>query len=457
MLTIFGRRDKKSGFCDGFSRRGFLTIGGAAMGGLALSDILKMEAQAGIGSSHKAIINIYLPGGPSHLDMWDLKPNAPVEIRGEFDPINTNVPGIQICELFPKIAAMMDKFVIVRSLSDSDGGHDGYQCMTGRKRSDRGPGGGWPSAGAWVSRLAGPANAAVPANVALMYPTGNRTWGLPETAGFLPTKHNPFNLVGRKPGDKPEGMALEGVTLERLQDRTALRSSFDRFRTTADEAQKKMGAVDTYLDQAMGILTDSKIVDALDLSKEDPKVLERYGKNDVEFQRDGAPRMVQNFCIARRLVEAGARYIAMNYSRWDWHGGDGMNFPMSRVEFPMLDQALSALVTDLHERGLDKDVSIVMWGEFGRTPRINGNNSRDHWPQANACVMAGGGMRTGQVIGETNKYGEVPTKRPVKFQEVFATLYHGMGLDAHRDRIFDGGGTPRYPVDSDIEPLSELI
>jgi uncharacterized protein (DUF1501 family) len=157
------------------------------------------------------------------------------------------------------------------------------------------------------------------------------------------------------------------------------------------------------------------------------------------------------------LVEAGARYIAMNYSRWDWHGGDGMNFPMSRVEFPMLDTALSALVTDLHERGLDKDVSLVLWGEFGRTPRINGNNSRDHWPQANACVMAGGGMRTGQVIGETNKYGEVPTKRPVKFQEVFATLYHGMGLDAHRDRIFDGGGTPRYPVDSDVEPLQELI
>jgi hypothetical protein len=427
------------------------------MGGLALNQILALEAQAGAGSSHKAIINIYLPGGPSHLDMWDLKPNAPVEIRGEFDPINTNVSGAQICELFPKLAAIMDKLVIVRSLVDSDGGHDGYQCMTGRKRGERGPNGGWPSGGAWVSRLAGQANEAVPANVALMYPTGNRTWGLPETAGFLPTEHNPFNLVGRKPGDKPEGMALQGITLERLQDRTSLRESFDRFRTDAEAAQKKMGAVDTYLDQAMGILTDSKIVDALDLSKEDPKVLERYGQNDVEFQRDGAPRMVQNFCIARRLVEAGARYIAMNYSRWDWHGGDGMNFPMSRVEFPMLDGALSALVLDLHERGLDKDVSIVMWGEFGRTPRINGNNSRDHWPQANACVLAGGGMRTGQVIGATNKYAEVPVQRPVKFQEVFATLYHNLGIDAHRDRIFDGSGTPRYPVDSEIQPLQELI
>ena len=234
------------------------------------------------------------------------------------------------------------------------------------------------------------------------------------------------------------------------------RSSLDRFRGEA-EAVAKMDGVDTYMSQALDILTDSKLGNALDLSKEDPKIVERYGKSDVNFQRDGAPRMVENFCIARRLVEAGARYVALNYSRWDWHGSDGMNYPMSRVEFPMLDQALSALVTDLHERGLDKDVSLVLWGEFGRTPRINKQNSRDHWPQANACVMAGGGLKTGQVIGETNRYGEVPAKRPVKFQEVFATLYNGMGLDAHRDRVFDGSGTPRYPVESGIEPLHELI
>jgi uncharacterized protein (DUF1501 family) len=218
-----------------------------------------------------------------------------------------------------------------------------------------------------------------------------------------------------------------------------------------------MDGVDANMQQAIGILTDSKLGDALDLTKEDPHVVERYGKNDERFQRDGAPKMVENFCIARRLVEAGARYVALNYSRWDWHGGDGMNFPRSREEFPLLDQALSALVTDLHERGLDKDVSVVMWGEFGRTPKINNHNSRDHWPRANACVLAGGGMRSGQVIGETNKYAEEPVKRPVKFQEVFATLYHNMGMDAHRDRIFDGSGTPRYPVDPGNEPLYELI
>jgi hypothetical protein len=456
MLTILGRAEKKSRFCDGISRRGFLSIGGAAVGGFGLNRLLELEAAAGVGRSHKAIINIYLPGGPSHLDMWDLKPHAPVEIRGEFDPINTNVPGIQICELFPRMAAMMDKFVLIRTLADSDGAHDCYQCMTGYKKSDPGPRDGWPAAGAWVSRLAGQADPSVPAHAALMYPTGNRTWGEPGTAGFLPSSHNPFNLVGRKPGEKSDNMVLKGVTLERLRDRVQLRGALDRFRHDVEKVAK-MGDVDEYLGQALDILTDSKLGDALDLSKEDPKVLERYGANDEKFQRDGAPRMVQNFCVARRLVEAGARYVTLNYSRWDWHGADGMNYPMSRVEFPMLDRGLSALVSDLHERGLDQDVSIVMWGEFGRTPRINDNNSRDHWPRLNACVLAGGGMRMGQVIGESNKYAEEPSLRPVKFQEVFATLYHNLGLDAHRDRVFDNSGVPRYPVEPEIEPLHELI
>ena len=216
MLTILGRPDKRAGFCDRFSRRGFLQIGGAAMGGLALNQILAMEARAGIAHSHKAIINIYLPGGPPHIDMWDLKPEAPAEIRGEFKPIKTNVPGIEICELFPKIAAMMDKFAIIRTLADSDGLHDAYQCMTGHKKAERGPSGGWPSAGAWISRLGGPADPAVPANMAVMYETGNRTWGEPSMANFLGTKHNPFNVVGRKARERSDNMVLRGITLERL-------------------------------------------------------------------------------------------------------------------------------------------------------------------------------------------------------------------------------------------------
>ena len=456
MLTILGRSTNQPGFCDRLSRRGFLQIGGAAFGGLALNQILQMEARAGIVNSHKALINIYLPGGPPHIDMWDLKPNAPPEIRGDFKPINTNVPGVQICELFPKLAAIMDKLAIIRTLADSDGDHDGFQCMTGRKRKDNPPNGGWPSAGAWVSRLGGETDPAVPANMAVMYKTGNRTWGEPYTAGFLGGKHNPFNAVGRKAREKSDNMVLQGITLERLRDRDQLRTAFDHFRREFDSSARTEG-YDTSMQQALGILTDSKLGAALDLSQEDPKILERYGKSQEEFQRDGAPRMIENFCIARRLVEAGARYVALNYSRWDWHGGDGMNFVQAREDFPLLDSGLSALVTDLHERGLDKDVSVVVWGEFGRTPKLNKNNSRDHWPQNNACVLAGGGMRTGQVIGETNKYAEEPAKRPVKFQEVFATLYHNLGLDAHRDRVFDGSGVPRYPTDSDIEPLRELV
>ncbi len=456
MLTILGRPTAGSAFCDHVSRRAFLQIGGAAMGGLALPQILAHEAQAGIAGSRKAIINVYLPGGPPHIDMWDLKPNAPAEIRGEYRPITTNVPGIEICEQFPKIAAMMDKFAIIRTIVDSDGGHDCYQCMTGRKKSDRGPGGGWPSAGAWVSRLAGQADPAVPANVAVMYETGNRTWGEPETAGFLSAKHNPFNTVGRKAREKSDNMVLRGITLERLRDRDRLRQALDRFRRDTDVAAR-MESQEMAMQQALSILTDSKLGDALDLSKEDPRVLERYGKCDEEFQRDGAPRMVENFCIARRLVEAGARYVALNFSRWDWHGPDGMNYVQSKTDFPLLDGALSALVSDLHERGLDKDVSVVVWGEFGRTPKINKDNSRDHWPQLNACILAGGGMRTGQVIGKSNKYAEEAISRPVKFQEIFATLYAKMGLDAHRDRIFDGSGVPRYPTDSGVEPIAELM
>jgi hypothetical protein len=218
-----------------------------------------------------------------------------------------------------------------------------------------------------------------------------------------------------------------------------------------------MEGLDHFNQQAMGILSGTGLVDALDLSKEDPRILERYGQNNPRYERDGAPKMIRNFLVARRLVEAGVRVVSLNYSRWDWHGADGMNFPKSREEFPLLDQGLSALVTDLHERGLDKDVSVVVWGEFGRTPRINKMNSRDHWPQVNFALLAGGGMRTGQVIGATDRVGGEVTERPVKFQEIFATLYHNLGIDVRTATVKDIQGRPQYLVDSGIEPLRELV
>ena len=455
MLNLFGKAgDDRE--CTGFSRRSFLKIGGMAAGGLSLAQLLSMEAAAGVGRSHKAIINVYLPGGPSHLDFFDLKPDGPSEIRGEFRPIKTNVPGMEICELFPRLAKIGDKIAIIRSIVGSEGRHDCFQCMTGRTTKEIPPAGGWPSLGAWVSKLDGPVNPATPPNVSIMYPTGNRTWGEPGTGGFIGPAHSPMSLVSKNPVKKADNLTLQGISLERLRDRDRLRKAFDAFRREADQSGTMEG-MDVYEQQAMGILTSSKLADALDLSKEDPKTLERYGKSDPTYQRDGAPRMVQNFCVARRLVEAGARVVSMNYSRWDWHGGDGMNFPRSRQEMPLLDQGLSALITDLHERGLDRDVSVVMWGEFGRTPKINKNNSRDHWPQVSFALMAGGGMRTGQVIGATNRLGEYADERPVTFQEVFATLYHNVGIDVDHATVKDSSGRPLYLLDSHVKPLRELV
>ena len=456
MLTIYGKKYGNRGFCDSIARRDFIKIGGMAMGGLSLGQMLQADAQAANGSNHRAVINIYMPGGPSHIDLWDLKPNAPAEIRGDFRPIKTNVPGIEICELFPRMASMMDKFIPVRSICDADGRHDAYQCMTGWKRGQRQPRAGRPNWGSWASQLQGKVNNAVPPNVSLMYPTGNGTWGEVGDGGFLGVKHSPFGLVEKDPTKASANMVLRGITLNRLGDRESLRSAFDNFRRETDNSGIAE-SMDVYHQQALGILTTSSLVEALDLSREDPKVLERYGQNDTAYQRDGAPKMVRNFCIARRLVEAGARVVSLNYSRWDWHGGDGMNFPRSRQEFPLLDQGMSALITDLHERGLDKHVSVVLWGEFGRTPKINKNNSRDHWPRVSCAMLAGGGMKAGQVIGSTNKHGEHAVDRPVKFQEVFATLYKNLGIDSGKVRFFDKTGTPQYMVEPGIEPMRELI
>jgi len=449
MLTIFG--NDRGRLCDGVSRRSFLKIGAVGFGGLALPQLLAHEAAAGVGRSHKAVINIFLPGGPPHQDMFDLKVDAPSEIRGEFKPISTNVPGIEICELFPEMAQVMDKMVVIRSMVGAGGGHDAVQCMTGRKMRQPGePPGGYAALGAWTSRLAGPVRAGIPANMSLCYDCGHKEWGDPGQAGFLGLSHAPFRVVG---GRSAENMKLRDMSLERLQERQSLLRSFDRLRSEIDNSGM-MAGMDTFTQQAVGILTSSKLLDALDLSKEDAKIVERYGKGDPKPRADAAPKMVENFCIARRLVEAGARAVSLNFSRWDWHGG---NFKRAREDLPMLDRAVSALVRDLHERGLDRDVSVVVWGEFGRTPKINNNAGRDHWPQVSCALLFGGGMRTGQVIGSTNRLGEHAQDRPVTFGEVHATLYHNLGLLKGQERVFDLRGVPQSPVDNGVEPLREVI
>jgi hypothetical protein len=454
MLTIFGRTDNsRQALCDGLTRRNFLQIGGLITGGLTLPKLLAAEEKSGRKSTHKAVINIFLPGGPPHQDMWDIKTDAPTDVRGEFRAIKTAVPGIEICELFPQIASMMDRFVPIRSVVGAGGAHYAHEAMTGRRELNP-PAGGWPSMGAWVSKVSGPVNATIPPHLSLFYKTDHQPWGDPGNGGFLGVKHAPFRLVGgRNETSKVDNMVLKDITLERLADRSSLRQSLDRFRREADSSGL-MNGQDAFTQQAMGILTSSALAESLDISQEDPKLVERYGKGDAEFRADGAPKMTENFLIARRLVEAGARVVSLNFSRWDWHGD---NFGRARQDMPMLDQAVSALVEDLENRGMLQDVSVVVWGEFGRTPKINNNAGRDHWPQVSCALLAGGGIRSGQVIGATNRLGEHATDRPVTFGEIMATLYTNLGLNLSAVREFDLRGRPQYLVDDGVAPLRELV
>jgi uncharacterized protein (DUF1501 family) len=440
-------------FCDRIPRRNFLRIGGLALGGLSMAAIFRAEARAGISRSKKAVIMIFLSGGPPHQDMVDLKPDAPAEIRGEFQPIATNVPGIEICEHLPLLARMTDKLAIIRSVVGSEGRHASFQCMTGWPVT-RQPQGGWPSFGSAISKLLGPVIPRTPAFVGLAPPMKSSTWADPGQPGFLGLAHSPFRPSVEGNAD----MVLNGVTPLRLQDRQSLLACFDRFRRDVD-ASGAMEGLDSATEQAFGVLTSSRLVEALDLSHEPQKVRDRYGYGSSEpaGYGDAGPLLNTYFLTARRLVEAGVRCVTLAYGRWDWHGQPhGTNFENARDHLPMLDQGVSALVEDLHQRGLDEDVSVIVWGEFGRTPRINPNGGRDHWPQVSCALLAGGGMRTGQVIGSTNRLGEHAVERPVHFQEVLATVYHRLGIDVNTATVNDLTGRPQYLIDH-VQPMRELV
>ncbi|MDB2495633.1 DUF1501 domain-containing protein [Verrucomicrobiales bacterium] len=451
MLTILG--ENSGSFCDGHSRRDFLQIGGLALGGASLPQLLQAESSLGKSSrgiNHKAVIMIILPGGPPHQDMWDLKMDAPSEYRGEFRPIKTNVPGVEICEEFPRIAKMADKFSFVRSMVGCEGPHDLMMCLTGRPGRKNVPPGGWPSIGSALSKLKGQASSDCPPFVGLSPKCRHDEWGDPGQSGFLGPAHSAFTPFR---GGGKEDIVLDGVSIERLRDRRALLSSFDQFRREVDQSGMMEG-LDTFNEQAFGVLTSSALADALDLSKEDPKLVDRYGKGTESLQADGCWKRLDQFLMARRLVEAGARCVTVGFSRWDWHSD---NFGRGRQDFPLLDQGLSALVQDLHDRGLDKDVSVVVWGEFGRTPKINDKGGRDHWPRVSSAVLACGGMNHGQSIGATDRLGGEASERPVEFQEVFSTLYHNMGIDAQNTTVEDLTGRPMYLVDPEHSPMKELV
>ena len=447
MLKILA--NSGSHFCDGVSRRNFLKIGGLAMGGLALPQILQAEAVSGIKRSHKAVIMIFLPGGPSHQDMFDLKADAPGEVRGEFKAIPTNVPGIEICEHLPRLAKVMDKCTIIRSMVGMEDRHESFQCYTGHLNRNQ-PLGGWPSMGSLLAKLQGSGDPAIPPFVGLAPKMGHVPWSDNGVAGFLGSACAPFEI---NKGAGKDDMILNGITLDRLADRRTLLASLDGFRREVDSSGQ-MAGLDAYTQQSFGILTSSKLVTALDLKNEDPKIVERYGKGDPRNRDDGGPKLMEHFLIARRLVEAGARCVTLAFSRWDHHGD---NFGALRHDLPLLDQGLSALITDLHERGLDKDVSVMVAGEFGRTPTINKDAGRDHWPRVSCALLAGGGMRHGQVIGATDRLGGEAVSRPVLFGEVFATLYHSLGIDVNKTTVPDLTGRPQFLVENGLQPLRELV
>ena len=450
MLTISngngpGERER---FCDGMTRRDFLKIGGLAMGGLALTDVLALEARAGIRSSHKAIIMVYLPGGPPHQDMFDLKMDAPSEIRGEFKPMKTRVPGIEICEHLPKIAAMMDKFAIIRSLVGARDEHDASVCLSGYSAAELAQNHA-PCLGSVASYLQGAVDKTVPPFVGLSPRMGHPEWAASGDPGFLGLAHSPLKPEGPLMAD----MTLNGVSLDRLHDRRALLSGLDRFRRQTDMKVDTLTGMDALHRRAFDLLTSRKLVEALDVTREDPKVRERYGKGDNKNVDDGGPLWNDQFLVARRLVEAGARVVTLGYGRWDHHGNI---YGSLKAHLPRLDQAVSALVQDIHDRGMDKDVSVVVWGEFGRSPRLNKEGGRDHWPRVSCALLAGGGMRTGQVIGSTNRFGEEPDSRPVHYKDVLATLYHNMGINIKDTPVMDTVARPHYLL-PDNEPIAELI
>jgi hypothetical protein len=427
MFTLWG---SKQPFCDGISRRNFLKVG-AFGAGLTLADMLRMRSLAATSpvahaKSTKAAIMIYLPGGPSHMDMYDLKPDAPKEFRGEFNPIDTNVPGVQISEHFPLQAKMWDKLACIRSIVSVDE-HSDTLVMTGYPDRDSRitP---HPSFGAYVSKVRS-GSASVPPFVSLR---GMSRGTEPAHMGIA---HRPFT-----PGNQAQNSLklAQGVDQTRLEDRRALLANFDDVRRDID-ATGTMTGIDAFTSRAIDMVTSGNVRNALDLTKEDAKVRERY-------------KGVEQFLTARRLVEAGVGCVTLSIGGWDTHG---QNFTTLKRQLPQVDKGLANMIQDLVERGMHDDVMTIMWGEFGRTPKINNGAGRDHWSPVMSAFIAGGGLKMGQAIGASTERGERPKDRPYKVPQVLSTIYRAMGIDPSQT-FLNGSGRPMYVLD-EREPVVELL
>ncbi len=458
MLHISGRGQAHT--CDGVSRRDFLQVGTLGAIGLSLPELMTAKAQGAVAKDRdeRSVILIFNLGAPSQIDTFDMKPEAPVEIRGPFKPIKTNVPGIDICEIFPKHAQHADKFSLVRSCYHTAAAvHDtGHQMMqTGRLFTG---GINTPHAGCALSFLRG-RRGDLPANVILPEPMGPTGGNLPhgQDAGFLGKAHDPFSLMTdpSKPNFKvPDLLPPPEIGEARLARRRKLRSIVDE---TVDNfaASDNAKLLDSNFEAAFRMMTSPQAREAFDLAKEPTQVRERYGMN----------RFGQCCLLARRLIEAGVRFVTVNTFltvfneiTWDIHGSNPFTSieGMRNIVAPMYDQAYSALLEDLSQRGMLDNVLVCNLAEFGRTPRVNPAGGRDHWPQCWTVYFAGGGVQGGRVVGASDRIGGVPAERPVDPSEIVATIYHSLGLDLET-KLPGPQGRPFPLVDTGKHEIHELF
>ena len=442
MLTFAGSSNR---FCDGLSRRSFLQVGGLAIGGLTLADILRAEKTNGRRNVQKSVIMVYCSGGYAHQDTFDLKLTAPKEIRGEFEPISTNVDGIEICEKLPMMAKVMDKCSVIRSVVGQRDEHTSFQNLTGypmnvSQREGR------PNFGCVVSKLQGPVHPDIPPYIDL-FPTMKHRPYNSASSGYLGPE---FNQI-KADGEDLASMKLRYVTPARFGNRQSLLGQIDQLNRHLADNQLK--AVDEIYGRAFDVLTSSQLVDAMDVEREDPKIRERYGKGSSKHLGDGAPLWNDQLLIARRLIETGVRCVTVAYGFWDTHGN---NFGHMKKHLPTFDQGISALIEDIHDRGLQDDVTVIVWDEFGRTPKINKNAGRDHWAPVNCALLAGGGMNSGQVIGSTEKTGGYADDRPVDYRDILATVYSNLGIDIN-EFVRDTNERPVRILPEGHRPIRELV
>lgn len=432
------------------TRRNFLTVGALTPLGVSLGGLLQQESLADSSRRPKSCILLWLLGGPSHIDMYDLKPDAPAEIRGELNPIQTKIPGVEVGELMPHLARSIDKFSIIRSMSSYSASHGkgDHHLLSGRKYTNDFHPPCFGSVMAWQSEER--QRLSVPSYVQVGH-MKSTNFGEQAKAGALGRKYDPF-LVDRDPN--ASSFAVDAFTpndsigIERFSDRRTLLKQVDLFQARADRQMQFARTHDAFAEQAFDLLTSNKAKEAFDIAQEPEAVRERYGRNKVG----------QGLLLARRLVESGVRFVTVKgYVRYGWDHHPEV-FPRLRTEVPPYDQGYAALLEDLSERGMLEDTLVITAGEFGRTPRLNSDArgpGRDHWARAFSLTMGGGGVKTGLVLGATDKHAAEVTDRPVSVEDYAATVYHALGMDPEKTYVTLSGRPTAGLAEGQV--ISELI